>query len=422
MSLSALPSLKLTGLPFNDSPMYEMLDAAILRRLTASAPAFHAKMSASQESERALPVSVQNSFTSLRESCRNFDPLGLCSKMFPDFSVATQEETLRKSSAFSWSSAGMGFLGACSTLSISESPNSAVACSLSEVLESHVPQRFFLSPKAAAGILRRAEKRGRALPQRLREALDALARGAPMMEPISSREQSHNPATSITMKTPIQSSSNKTRNARRQNSQVSDHMELPIMESLIRSENPTAITDEARHAEMDATISSQELCESADANKAREVPVTTRQSSFRMFEAEREIESTTDKELEFEKVARHTLSDRQNNTPLRSPKISAEKSERAKSRRNSARVAESREAAIPQSPTMKFAEHSTQDISKADGHQMQKKQPKEHLSVRRLTPTECETLQGFPKGWTLPATGRWATRSQSKSHNGSPRD
>ena len=39
--------------------------------------------------------------------------------------------------------------------------------------------------------------------------------------------------------------------------------------------------------------------------------------------------------------------------------------------------------------------------------------------LRRLTPTECETLQGFPKGWTVPATEHWATRSRSKWRNGS---
>jgi hypothetical protein len=42
------------------------------------------------------------------------------------------------------------------------------------------------------------------------------------------------------------------------------------------------------------------------------------------------------------------------------------------------------------------------------------------MSVRRLTPTECETLQGFPKGWTVPATEHWEMRSRSRSRNGSP--
>src|SRR5204863_119653 len=55
------------------------------------------------------------------------------------------------------------------------SPNVAVGCSLSDVLENHVPPRFFLSPRAAQGILRRAEKRGRMLPSRLQAALESLA-------------------------------------------------------------------------------------------------------------------------------------------------------------------------------------------------------------------------------------------------------
>ena len=140
--------------------------------ITAESPA---RTSASRASARGSRASVQASFTSLRESCANFDPLGLCSKMFPDFSVRTKAETLRKSTAFSWSDADMGFQGVVSTASFSESPNAAVECSLSEVLEGHAPQRFFLSPVAATGILRRAAKRGRALPMRLRQALEALS-------------------------------------------------------------------------------------------------------------------------------------------------------------------------------------------------------------------------------------------------------
>jgi hypothetical protein len=49
-------------------------------------------------------------------------------------------------------------------------------CSLSDVLETQpVPQRFFLSAKACNGILRRAQKRGKALPPMLEAALKAAA-------------------------------------------------------------------------------------------------------------------------------------------------------------------------------------------------------------------------------------------------------
>jgi hypothetical protein len=44
-------------------------------------------------------------------------------------------------------------------------PNDDAVSSLSDILETgDVPQRYFLSPKACSGILRRAEKRGKELP------------------------------------------------------------------------------------------------------------------------------------------------------------------------------------------------------------------------------------------------------------------
>jgi hypothetical protein len=62
------------------------------------------------------------------------------------------------------------------TLSSSEFHSGAVACSLSDILETgDVPQRFYLSATACRGILRRAEKRGKALPLALREALLSVA-------------------------------------------------------------------------------------------------------------------------------------------------------------------------------------------------------------------------------------------------------
>ena len=54
--------------------------------------------------------------------------------------------------------------------------NVADACSLSDVLETQkVPEKYWLTPLAATGILRRAEARGVALPEQLRAALLALS-------------------------------------------------------------------------------------------------------------------------------------------------------------------------------------------------------------------------------------------------------
>lgn len=66
--------------------------------------------------------------------------------------------------------------GECWTADTSEFPSGGgVSSSLRDVLEETVPDRYFLSQRAAAGILRRAEKRGRQLPEQLRSALSNLA-------------------------------------------------------------------------------------------------------------------------------------------------------------------------------------------------------------------------------------------------------
>jgi hypothetical protein len=45
---------------------------------------------------------------------------------------------------------------------------------LSQILEANAPEKYYLSPKACAGILRRAEKRGKELPPMLKEALEEV--------------------------------------------------------------------------------------------------------------------------------------------------------------------------------------------------------------------------------------------------------
>jgi len=78
----------------------------------------------------------------------------------------------------------MGSPTECWTLSTSEWNHTLTpchsdggVCSLSDVLEEtgNVPGRYFLSPTACAGILRRAAKRGKVLPEALRLALEAAA-------------------------------------------------------------------------------------------------------------------------------------------------------------------------------------------------------------------------------------------------------
>ena len=65
--------------------------------------------------------------------------------------------------------------GAFSMLNTSAWPSDAAVSSLWEILEGEVPAKYYLSPKACAGILRRAERRGKALPTPLLLALQQVA-------------------------------------------------------------------------------------------------------------------------------------------------------------------------------------------------------------------------------------------------------
>ena len=57
---------------------------------------------------------------------------------------------------------------------IGECPNAAVESSLSQILQpmTDVSEKYYLSPRACQGILRRAKERGKELPEELRIALE----------------------------------------------------------------------------------------------------------------------------------------------------------------------------------------------------------------------------------------------------------
>ena len=84
-----------------------------------------------------------------------------------------------ESSSARWENSGMGSPIECWTLSTSEFPNGdgASSSSLADILETDAPQlhKYYLSQKAAAGILRRAHRRGKRLPEPLAAALEAVS-------------------------------------------------------------------------------------------------------------------------------------------------------------------------------------------------------------------------------------------------------
>ena len=86
---------------------------------------------------------------------------GSSGRTSPELSPLTEDGTSGRSSG-RWTNAGIISRGACLTLSFSEHHNDAVESSLSGILETGaIQQRYFLSAKACAGILRRDGRRGK---------------------------------------------------------------------------------------------------------------------------------------------------------------------------------------------------------------------------------------------------------------------
>ena len=131
--------------------------------------------SASQDCEKDWMIRVATSCSPLVPLLQNIAPNGWYGRTSPASCPVTEDGILEPSSGC-WASSGMGSHTEFLTLSTLEYPNDAVVCSLSDVLETgEVPPRFFLSSTACRGILRRAAKRGKALPPILHQALSARA-------------------------------------------------------------------------------------------------------------------------------------------------------------------------------------------------------------------------------------------------------
>ena len=140
--------------------------------LSAEPPA---SPSALQDSERDWLIRVATSCSPILPLLNAISPDGWCGRMSPAFCRVVEGGILEPSSE-GWGTLGMGSPTAFLTLNTSEWPSAAAVCSLSDILETgDVPQRYFLSATACAGILRRAAKRGKQLPPQLAQALRAVA-------------------------------------------------------------------------------------------------------------------------------------------------------------------------------------------------------------------------------------------------------
>lgn len=121
--------------------------------------------------------------------------LSLFGKTYPEHSVPTEEKISEPcwKSLPAWNSQTLQFLdlrggtdgakleqspetdgawlGDSLTLNIGEFPNVENVSRLSQILEDNVPQKYYLSARACQGILTRASRRGKLLPNLLKIAL-----------------------------------------------------------------------------------------------------------------------------------------------------------------------------------------------------------------------------------------------------------
>ena len=146
-----------------------------------SAVAFLARTSRSPADGEGSQESAAASSMSSHESQSLFDLAGFSSRTYPDCSprtaVGTSESCLAR-----WPTSGTAWATGFSTAVSSECRSVEGGCSssepsLQEILEEsqNVPAKYSLSARAAQGILRRAEKRGRTLPGHLAAALESVA-------------------------------------------------------------------------------------------------------------------------------------------------------------------------------------------------------------------------------------------------------
>lgn len=144
-----------------------------------------ARLFQSLESGEALRIPEERSSLNLREYCaqNNLDYLSL--RMFEDFSATTTEKLSAPSSPrlMSW---GMIANGKCLTARITESLRIGRESSLSDILEEHVDQKYFLSELAMKNIFEKQTSKGARL-----HSPDDQQEGETVGETISSEHFAH---------------------------------------------------------------------------------------------------------------------------------------------------------------------------------------------------------------------------------------
>ena len=120
--------------------------------LTLSQVVFLVNLSVLQEQEKDLMIQEEHCFSKLLELLPLKDLSISSLKMYPDCLTITKAGHLKQSSIH-WMNWGMMFAGRYLTAKISEFPSHEIECSLSDILENNVPEKYYLSRKQAEKLL-----------------------------------------------------------------------------------------------------------------------------------------------------------------------------------------------------------------------------------------------------------------------------
>lgn len=112
--------------------------------------------------ERSVQTKERISESSLKSSSKSANRQPRCLRLIKE---SGHTQTL------SWVTDG-ALLTELSTCNTGVAPNAVRESTLSQILQENAPEKYYLSRKACQGILRRAERRGKQLPEMLKTALE----------------------------------------------------------------------------------------------------------------------------------------------------------------------------------------------------------------------------------------------------------
>jgi len=309
--------------------------------------------------------------------------------------------------------AGMVWRGECWTANISECPNDAVESSLSDILERRVHPKYSLSPKAARGILRRAEKRGKKLPERLAEALESVAGVLTPTERHSSPAPSEQEEQSQ-IREATRGTSSPTAAKTQAPPRPSDR-QTPTPQGGRTASGGTAgrgrkspsSPSSPGSGEMtgEDTNGSLELGMTESPGRSRPHPPETSAPGPKVIRTVGDYDNprivVDDKPM----LAANPMSDREMAVFLESqdsPQGNRQERGRSPTKKSEARPSGDSQAEQTKSPRSSPSKVAPALIARMEAKTgtTQDRMYEATMLVRRLTPKECERLQGFPDGWT----------------------